>query len=39
MDFDSLTMSGCIDYDILVKEHESISLNDIVWVKVNKAAC
>ena len=35
MDFDYLTIPGDYsNYDILEEEKESISLNDIVWVKL-----
>ena len=36
MAFDEFTISSDSDYDIFEGEHEIISLNDIVWVKVNK---
>ena len=33
--FGELIIPGCdSDYDILEEEHGTISLNDIVWVKV-----
>ena len=37
MDFDELTITGDSYYHIFEEEHELISLNNIVWVKVNKA--
>ena len=34
MAFEKLTIPGDeIDYDILDEEHETLSLNNIVWVK------
>ena len=36
--FYDLTITGDYsDYDILEEEQETVSLNDIVWVKVKKA--
>ena len=35
MSFNNLTINGnCSDYDILEGEQETISSNDIVWIRV-----